>query len=128
MNSIQIVEINKQPVHNLPEENIKGIFLPKTNFTSSSVGIIEPNETQKKHYHNRPLDGYEIIFIYSGKVVFVSEKEESPVYNVDKNGPIFACVSSQTIAYLKNVGNNEVRFFTVFAPGLNLDELVFFDE
>lgn len=127
MKSMTIIEVNKEEIHKLPEENISGIFLPRTKFSSASIGIVKPYECQKKHYHNRVDDGYEIIFIYSGKCVLMGE-EESRVFNVDKDGPVFVAVPSRTIAYIKNVGENEVRFFTVFVPGLDINELHFIED
>lgn len=125
MRGIQIVEISKESIHDLPEENIKGVFLPRTDFSSASVGIIEPNQTQTKHYHNRVGDGVEIVFIYAGKCTLLSDEGESIVYDTDSNGPIYLCIPTKTIAHIRNVGLTNVYFFSVFVPGLIPEELVF---
>lgn len=127
MKKIEVVEINKEIIHDLPEENIMGIFLPRTGFSSASVGIIKPNNCQKKHFHDRVNNGYEHIFVYSGKFVLMGWNEQI-IFDADNNGPVFITVPSKTIAYIKNVGNNEVRFFSVFAPGLDVNELHFIDD
>lgn len=128
MKGIEVIEINQEQIHDLPEENIQGVFLPATKYNSASVGIVRPHETQTKHYHRRPGDGYEIIFIYEGKCVLRSSDGGSKVYDVDNNGPVLVYVHTNTIAYIENVGDTEVRFFTVFAPALEFTELVFFNE
>lgn len=127
MKGIKIVEIMKEKVYNLPEENIGGVFLPRNNFCSASVGIIEPQKTQTKHYHNRVGNGIEIIFIYSGKFILLSDEGESEIFDASCNGPIYVCVSTNTVAYIKNVGTNNVYFFSVFVPGLIPEELVFLE-
>lgn len=127
MKGIQVVEISKEIIHELPEENIQGIFLPRTEYSSASVGIIEPWKVQKKHYHNRKGDGVEIVFIYSGKCTLVSEEGESEVFDTDRNGPVYICISTKTVAHIRNVGSTNVYFFSVFAPGLVPEEIVFLD-
>ena len=128
MNGIDIVEINKEPIHDLPEENIQGIFLPRTNYHSASVGIVKPHEIQKKHFHKRPGDGYEIIFIYEGKCILRGKEASSAEYDIDSNGPVLVYVHTNTNAYIENTGDSEVRFFTVFAPGLEFSELNFLED
>ncbi len=117
----------KEKVHYLAEENIKGVFLPRTMFSSASVGIVEPQKTQKRHYHNRVNDGVEIVFVYAGKCTLLTNEGESEVYDIDCDGPIYVCVPTKTIAHIKNVGTNNVYFFSVFVPGLVPEELVFLE-
>lgn len=125
MSEMYVIEIMKETVHDLPEENIKGIFLPRTEFSSSSVGVIEPYQTQTKHFHNRVGDGVEIVFIYSGKCVLLTEDGESVEYDTDKDGPVFLSIPTKTIAHIKNTGASRVFFFSVFAPGLVPEEINF---
>lgn len=127
MSGIQVIKIMKEEVHDLPEENIKGVFLPRTFFSSASVGIVEPQKTQTRHYHNRVNDGVEIVFIYAGKCTLLTDEGESEIYDIDRNGPIYVCVPTKTVAHIKNVGMNNVHFFSVFTPGLIPEELVFLE-
>ncbi len=127
MSKIIAVEVNNETVHDLPEENIYGIFLPKSAYSSASVGIIKAGEMQKAHYHNRVGDGVEIVFVYQGKFIICNERKDSDVFDTNMNGPVYIQIPTKTIAHLKNVGQGEVRFFSVFAPALDINELVFID-
>ena len=125
MTNLNIVKINKGPLLYFSEERISGSILPESEFSSASVGIVAPNVTQKPHYHKRRNNGVEIIFIYEGKFKLVTASEESETFDVMEDGPIFVQVPSNVVASIKNVGEKEVKFFSVFAPVFELGEIVY---
>jgi oxalate decarboxylase/phosphoglucose isomerase-like protein (cupin superfamily) len=126
MNGITVCQVRRSEAMKFEEENIYGNILPVSPFSSASAGYIAPYSEQKKHFHTRPDNGVEIIFVYQGKFKMLTSEGESEVMDAGEC-PVFIQVESKCVASLKNVGNLEVRFFSVFAPGFDLNELTYVD-
>jgi hypothetical protein len=122
MKKITYVEVNKQRFTRFPEERISGLILPSTDFSSASVGDVAPKVAQAPHFHRRPQNGDEIIFVYKGYFELVTESGIKR-FNVDRDGPVFIQVPSGLQASIKNVGSSSVRFFSVFAPPFKVGEI-----
>lgn len=98
------------------EERISGVLLPASNLSSASVGFIAPGVAQTPHFHERPSDGVEIVFVYVGAFRIIENGVASRVYDTATEGPVYVEIPSGTQASLENIGTGEVRFFSVFAP------------
>lgn len=120
---IEIVVINELDFLRFEEENISGVLLPSSNFTSTSAGIVMPGEAQASHYQERPGNGTEIILVYEGHFEVVGAAGTMTVHDCATKGPLFIQVASKAVASLRNVGNIPVRFFSVFAPPFEPGEI-----
>jgi hypothetical protein len=116
IDGIQIVIVHSAPTVEFVEERITGVLLPETRFASASVNFVPVNGAQTPHYQNRPQNGDEIVFVYSGKFCIVSADWRSEVFDTNQVGPVYFLVRSGTPASVENCGTEIVRFYSVFAP------------
>ena len=127
MGDVKIMKVDKQEFMFFDEERISGTILSESEFSSSTVGVISPGESQRHHVQNRPNNGVEIIFIYQGAFV-VRTNNANIEHNAEENGPLYVEVPSGEPASIKNMGSNEVKFFTVFAPPFKMGEIKYLED
>jgi len=125
MPEIQISKVHAEQLTYFAPENLSFAALPAASFVSSTVNRIEPGVTQTPHYHNRPQQGEEIVFVYQGTFELIGAEGVIDSFNVEHDGPIYLHIPAQTQASLRNVGDTPVRFFSLFAPPFVLEEMVF---
>lgn len=116
-----IPDVSVIPVHDVPltrsdEENIAVAILPDTPFTSAAVGYVSPGAVQTPHYHDRPDDGDEIIYLYRGTFRLITDGRRSEPHDTARTGPVYVAVKAGTVASIENCGTEDVAFFAVFAP------------
>lgn len=120
---IAIKILTDQEVLSFPEENITGIILRDTESCTSTVAYVAPGQAQTLHVHDRPDNGDVIMFIYRGAFRVVSRDYASEVHDTGVRGPVYIEVGSGTPVSIENRGDDEVAFFTVFAPGFRDGEI-----
>ena len=125
MDGLTVVKVRDCVPVLFAEENISGVILPQSDSASSSIGIIAPGATQTLHHHKRPDSGDEIIFTFKGSIVIVTANGASEVMDVGQIGPVYVSVKSGMAASLRNVGEGDARFFSVFAPPFSPGEIVY---
>ncbi len=126
MSDVKIMAVDKQEVIFFDDERISGIILSENKFSSSTVGVISPGESQRHHLQNRPDNGVEIIFIYQG-IFAVKTNSANVEHDAEENGPLYVEVPSGEPTSIKNMGSNEVKFFTVFSPPFKMGEIKYLE-
>lgn len=105
------------------EERIAGALLGQGKHASYTAGIVSPGEAQRHHVQSRPDDGSEIILVYRGAFRLRTGEDSRQQYDVATEGPILVICESGTPCSVENVGSEEVRFVSVFAPPFQAGEI-----
>jgi oxalate decarboxylase/phosphoglucose isomerase-like protein (cupin superfamily) len=126
-NGLTIVALGDVELKDIAEENVSTAILPDTPFASAAVAFVAPNKAQSVHYHERPDQGDEIIFIYQGAFRLVSGDYRSGIHDTATAGPVYAAVTSGTVLSIENHGDVDVAFFSVFAPNFRPGEIHYVD-
>ncbi len=120
-----VVCLHKLKFSEFEEENIVGAIIGQDEFGSITTGLVRVGQAQTPHLHNRPSNGIELILVYQGKVEVIGQSGVLEACDADKDGPLFVKVPSGQPASLRNVGDVEVRFFSVFLPAFEMGEIVY---
>lgn len=125
MSKIQMSKVHEERFTYFSPEGLSFAALPAASFVSTAVNSIEPGGAQAPHYHNRPQQGEEIVFVYQGAFAVIGAEGVIDSFNVEHDGPIYLHIPAQTQASLRNVGDIPVRFFSLFAPPFVPEEMIF---
>ncbi len=122
---VNIIKIDQEQRLEFAHENIAGFLLPETGHASASVGIIPPRGAQRHHKQQRPDGGVENIFIFRGTFTVEPPMSALERHNCEIDGPVFVQVPSDTPFSIRNLADQPVWFYTVFAPPFRPGEIEF---
>lgn len=122
-----VIRVEAEPRMEFPEERIAGALLSVTPRASATVAYVAPGVAQTLHVHSRPDNGDELIFIYRGRFQMRGDDWPDTIYDTDADGPVYLQIPSGAVASISNIGDNEVRFFTVFTPPFAQGELEYLE-
>ncbi len=127
MSGVKIIEINKEKVLDFADEGIRGILLGEDSHASYSVAIVPVGGRQRRHVQQRPDNGTEVMFFFSGRFAFIADGAGPDEYDVAEGGPVLVVCPSGVASSIENRGDTEVRLFSVFAPPFLPGEIEYLD-
>lgn len=123
--AIDFARLDEKPHLEFSHEHILGFLLPESRHASASVGIVPPHGSQRHHLQRRPDGGVENILIFRGKFGLEPAVAELEGHDCATAGPVFVHVPSETPLSIRNLGDDPVWFYTVFAPPFSPGEVAF---
>ena len=123
----EVIRVVERPEEFFLQENLYGRILSDTPNATAVFARIRPREQQSHHVQNRPNGGDEVLFLFGGQFEVRTATSVSGPFTADPENPVFIYVKSGDALSIRNVGDSDLCFFTVLAPGYKEGEITYLE-